>query len=140
MFENIEIRLLSSDLDLGSRNLEWIIGFSIFEIEESNNKNIKGPPSLNFIITIFWKLGILNNQEDENHYLSFDKWDVQEMLDAVEARNNKIELVDKYTVDTICSDYDISFTYFKLILIPIIFNILITPDRDGLIFTFLILI
>lgn len=36
--ENIEIRLLSSDLDLDSRNLEWIIGFSIFEIEESNNK------------------------------------------------------------------------------------------------------
>ena len=36
--ENIEIRFFSSDLDLDSRNLEWIIGFSIFEIEESNNK------------------------------------------------------------------------------------------------------
>jgi len=96
----------------------------------SNNKNIKGPPSLNFIITIFWKLGDLNNHND--HYFFFNGWDVQEMLDAVEARNNKIELVDKYTVEKICFDYDISFTHFKLNLIPSILIKMSTIDGTTL--------
>ncbi len=35
---NLEIRLLSDGINAGSRNFDWIIGFSIFEIDESNNK------------------------------------------------------------------------------------------------------
>ena len=36
--ENFEIRLLSDDVDFGSRNFNWIVGYSVFKIKESNNK------------------------------------------------------------------------------------------------------
>mgnify|MGYP001375301270 CR=1 FL=1 len=36
--ENFEIRLLSEDVDFSSRNFNWIVGYSVFKIKESNNK------------------------------------------------------------------------------------------------------
>ena len=39
---NLEIRLLSDGINAGQRNFDWIIGFSIFEIDESNNKSDDG--------------------------------------------------------------------------------------------------
>ena len=97
----------------------------------SNNKNKKGFPSSNFIFIVFWELGNFDNFDWEDNVDNFmESWKVEDMLNGIERKNNKLELlndilygienIDNMRVDILCNKCDISFMNLEFVLIPTI--------------------